>query len=197
MKFLGQIVDRFGVRPDPEKISAVVNLETPTCVGDVRHFLGMANHLGKFSPHLADKTKPLHDLFSNKSQWCWDEPQQRAFEEVKSEISKGPVLCLFDPTQETTVSADASSFGLRAVLFQKQPDGQRKPVAYVSRAMTPTEQRYVQIEKEALAITWACDRFTDYLLGLKFHVETDHNPSYRSSVRNAWTNFLYECKDSE
>ena len=42
--------------------------------------------------------------------------------------------------------------------------------------MTLTEQRYVQIEKEALAITWACDRFADYLMGMKFHVETDHKP---------------------
>ena len=43
--------------------------------------------------------------------------------------------------------------------------------------MTPTEQRYAQIEKEALAITWACDRFADYLMiGLQFHVETDHKP---------------------
>ena len=74
------------------------------------------------------------------------------------------------------MSADASSFGLGAVLLQQQDDGERRPVAYASRSMTPTEQRYAQIEKEALAITWACDRFADYLIGLKFHVETDHKP---------------------
>ena len=54
--------------------------------------------------------------------------------------------------------------------------GERRPVAYVSRAMTQTEGRYAQIEKEALAITWACDRFSDFLMGLKFHVQTDHKP---------------------
>ena len=74
------------------------------------------------------------------------------------------------------MSADASSFGLGAVLLQQQDDGEKRPVAYASRSMTPTEQRYAQIEKEALAITWACDRFVDYLIGLKFHVETDHKP---------------------
>lgn len=42
--------------------------------------------------------------------------------------------------------------------------------------MTPTEQRYAQIEKEALALTWACERFSDYLLGLDFHIQTDHKP---------------------
>jgi len=51
-----------------------------------------------------------------------------------------------------------------------------KPVAFISRSMTPTEQRYAQIEKEALAFTWACERLSDYLIGLPFHIHTDHKP---------------------
>ena len=176
VKFLGQIVDPTGVRPDPDKVSAIVNYKTPTCVGDIRRLLGMTNQLGKFSPNLANVTKPLRDLLAKDSQWCWDEPQRHAFREVRQEISKSPVLALFDPRRPTTVSADASSFGLGAVLLQQQDDGEKRPVAYASRSMTRTEQRYAQIEKEALAITWACDRFADYLIGLKFHVETDHKP---------------------
>ena len=65
---------------------------------------------------------------------------------------------------------------LGAVLKQRQKTGELKPVAYVSRAMTPTERRYAQIEKEALAFTWACERLDDYLTGLKFHTENDHKP---------------------
>ena len=83
---------------------------------------------------------------------------------------------MFDPSRETAISADASSFGLGAVLLQKGPENEWRPVAYVSRAMTPTERRYAQIEKEALALTWACERFADYLVGLKFHIFTDHKP---------------------
>ena len=83
---------------------------------------------------------------------------------------------MFDPTRETTVSADASRYGLGAVLIQRQPEGDMKPVAYISRSLTPTEQRYAQIEKEALAFTWACERFSDYLIGLEFTIETDHKP---------------------
>ena len=133
----------------------------------------MTNQLGKFSASLAEKTKPLRNLLSH---WCWEEPQQRAFAEVKEEICKSPVLALFDPSRDTIVSADASSFGLGEILLQRQADGERCPVAYASRAMTPTEQRYAQIEKEALAIVWACDHFADYLTGLRFHVQTDHKP---------------------
>ena len=60
--------------------------------------------------------------------------------------------------------------------MERQPTGDLKPVAYISRSMTPTEQRYAQIEKEALAFTWACERLSDHLVGLKFHVQTDHKP---------------------
>ena len=115
-------------------------------------------------------------LLLKDNHWYWGQSQQKAFEDIRHEISTRPVLALYDPSKPTTVSADASSFGLGAVLVQEQNNGERRPVAYASRSMTPTEQRYAQIEKEALAITWACDRFADYLVGLRFHVETDHKP---------------------
>ena len=51
-----------------------------------------------------------------------------------------------------------------------------KPVAFASRSMSSTEVRYTQIEKEALAATWACKRFRDYLVGKWFCIETDHKP---------------------
>ena len=62
------------------------------------------------------------------------------------------------------------------MLKQRQRSGELKPVAFISRAMTPTERRYAQIEKEALAFTLACERLSDYLTGLRFHIETDHKP---------------------
>ena len=136
----------------------------------------MVNHLSKFAPNLAEVTQPMRELLNKDTHWVWEEAQQTAFEKTKEMLTKSPILTLFDPNLETTVSADASSFGLGAVLLQKQSDGENKPVAYISRSMTSTEQRYAQIEKEALAFTWACERLSDYLIGLKFHIWTDHKP---------------------
>jgi len=72
------------------------------------------------------------------------------------------------------VSADASSFGLDAVLMQRHMEW--RPIAYISRSLSETEQSYAQVEKEALAVTWACERLSTYLLGLSFTIETDHKP---------------------
>ena len=72
--------------------------------------------------------------------------------------------------KSVTIQADASQTGLGAALMQ---DGQ--PISYASRAMTDTEQNYAQIEKELLAIVFACERFNDYIYGRNVvHVETDH-----------------------
>ncbi len=176
VKFLGHVIDQDGIRPDPDKVKAIRSVQPPNNVGDVRRFLGMVNHLSKFSPNLAEKTQPLRELLHKTNQWMWGEPQQQAFQEIKQALMSSPVLAFFDPNCETVVSADASSHGLGAVLVQKQPDGEFKPISYISRSLSATEQRYAQIEKEALAFTWACERFSDYLLGLTFHIHTDHKP---------------------
>ena len=91
-------------------------------------------------------------------------------------LSSSPVLSLYDPNLPTKVTADSSSYGLGAVLTQQQPDGRWSPVVYASRSLTPTERRYAQIEKEALAVTWASTKFQDYLIGITFTLETDHKP---------------------
>ena len=176
VKFLGQLVDENGVRPDPEKVQAIMQMKPPTSVSELRRFLGMVNQQSKFSPHLADQTKPLRELLSSKNHWIWERAHQKAFKKLKQSLSSSKVLARYDPTYETILSADASSYGVGAVLKQVQPCGSIKPVAYVSRALSSTEQRYAQIEKEALAATWSSERFQDYLIGMKYKIETDHKP---------------------
>ena len=175
VKFLGQKVSSEGVQADPEKTRAIRNMETPRTVSDLRRFLGMVNQLGKFSPSISELTQPLRELLSTRREWLWGPEQDRAFSNVKEELSKPTTLVLYNPEAELKISADASSFGLGAVLFQ-QAGSTWKPVAYASRAMSETERRYAQIEKEALAVTWACEKFSDYVLGRRFQIESDHKP---------------------
>lgn len=185
VKFLGQIIDAAGMRADPSKVRTVTDMEEPEDVSGVRRFLGMVNHLGKYLPHLAEKTQPLWDLLKKQNMFQWGHDHQRAFNNIKEELSSPPGLALYNAKAETVVSADASSFGLGARLLQRQEEGHLKPVAYSSRALTDTEKSYTQIEKEALAITWACERFSDFLVGIRFHVETDHNDYFSRFIEVA------------
>ena len=176
LEYLGQIVGHTGIQKDPEKVRAIAEMPEPKNVKELRSFLATVNQLGKFVPKLSDRDKPLRDLLSKKNAWVWGEAQQKAFDDLKQELQSDRVLALYDYQKETIVSADASSFGLGAVLLQKQGDGSTRPVAYASRSLSNVECRYAQIEKEALATTWACEKFCDYLVGIEFKVLTDHKP---------------------
>ena len=125
---------------------------------------------------------------SNKSAWVWGPDQERLFAEIKQELTKPTVLVLYNPQAETKVSADASSFGLGAVLLQLD-EQMWKLVAYASRALSDTERQHAQIEKEGLATTWACEKFSTYILGRSFVVESDHKPLVPLLIRNTWITF--------
>ena len=143
LTFLGHIISADGLKPDPQKIQSIQEFEQPEDVTAVRRFLGMANQLGKFAPHLSETTKPLRDLISHKSHFVWGSSQEMAFKAVKQLLSSEPVLALYDCNKETVVSADSSAFGLGAILLQYQTNGELKPVAYASRVLSEPEKHYM------------------------------------------------------
>ena len=140
------------MQPDPEKVSAINLFEPSKDVKGVRRFLGMANQLAKFLPNLSEIVSPLRILLCKNVLWHWGDSQQSSFETIKKNLTTIPTLAHYYPKRETRISADSSSFGLGAVLWQLKDDKLR-PVAYASRCVTETEKRYAQFEKEVLAVT--------------------------------------------
>ena len=175
LTFLGHVISKEGISADPKKTAAIRQMKAPSTVSELRRFMGMVNQLSKFTPHIAETSKPLRELLSIKRAWLWGPSQEEAFEKVKELLSQPSTLAHYDPSLETKVSADASAYGLGAVLMQHH-DQEWKPVTFASRSMSETESRYAQIEKEALAATWTCEKFSEYLIGKQFHIETDHKP---------------------
>ncbi|XP_062610112.1 uncharacterized protein LOC134271904 [Saccostrea cucullata] len=175
LTFLGDVISDKGIKPDPEKIWAIEQFPTPTNKQDVQRFLGMVNYQGKYIPDLSTKTHTLRRLLEEKNVFQWTQEEKESFEELKKVLTSAPVLQFYDPNAETRISSDASKTGLGAVLLQKHDD-KWMPVAYASRAMTTAEKNYAQIEKEMLAITFACERFHQFIYGQAVQVETDHKP---------------------
>eukprot|EP00731_Ephydatia_muelleri_P004849 Em0002g1025a len=175
LKFLGHIISKDGVSADPDKTKAIQDMVPPKNITELRRFMGMVNQFNKFTPCLAEMSLPLRCLLSEKQCWTWGPDQEKAFLGIKGELAKTTTLVHYNLEAKIKISADASSHGVGAVLLQLEGK-EWKPVAFASRAMTETEGRYAQIEKEALAITWACGKFEDYVLGKWFTIETDHKP---------------------
>ena len=101
IKYLGQVIDKTGVCPDPDKVHATLEMKPPTNTRELRQFLGMVNQLSKFSPFLADQSKPLRDLLSTKNQWVWEDSQSTAFNKVKTAIGSSQVwVFMIQPTTQ-------------------------------------------------------------------------------------------------
>ena len=160
----------------PERVQAVVEVPSPKNVSQLRAFLGMVNYYHRFLPNLSQQLAPLHRLLQADVKWTWDKECSLAFGRVKRLMASETVLAHFNPSLPITLSCDASSYGLGVVLSHKYSDGSEHPVAYASRTLTAAEQKYSQIDKEALGVVWGVKRFHQYLNGTSFTLITDHQP---------------------
>ena len=131
----------------------------------------------KFIPNFAALAVPLTDLTKNgtPNQLTWTEPQEKAFQALRSHIACPPVLRLPDFAKEFILQTDACNDGVGGVLFQEET-GVKHPVAFASKKLLPRERNYSTIEQECLAIVWAIQKFQNFLYGKPFVLEADHQP---------------------
>lgn len=183
--YVGHLLTKSGLKPDPSKVEDIVNMPSPEDAKALSRFLGMVNYLSKFIPRLSEMATPLRELTKQDVSWTWETAHQTAFDAIKAVIAEAPALKYFDVKKPVTLTCDASQAGMGAACLQEG-----RPVAFVSRAMTPTQQNYAQIEKELLAVTLACEKFDDYIYGRTVTVETDHKPLetiFKKSILSAPT----------
>ena len=176
LTFAGYCLTDKGIYPDKSKVEAVNNAKTPTNATEVRSFLGLVNFCSHFIKDYATLTEPLRKLTRKDATFAWNKEQQASFKKLKESLTNASTMCYYQPNADTKVIVDASPVGLGAILTQKQEDGKFKPVAYASHALSPTEQRYSQTEREGLAAFWSTQKFHYYLYDREFTIVTDHKP---------------------
>ncbi|XP_039453069.1 uncharacterized protein K02A2.6-like [Culex pipiens pallens] len=176
IKFLGHIVDKDGIRPDPSKTEAIAQMQPPKDVQQLRSYLGAINYYGRFVKQMKQLRAPLDNLLKKDAPWRWSAECQKSFEQFKAILLSDLLLTHYDPSKEIVVAADASKYGLGAVIMHRFPSGEVKAIAHASRSLTPAEMNYGQVEKEALALVFAVTRFHKMLYGRHFLLQTDHQP---------------------
>ena len=110
--FFGNIICADGIEPEPEKVTAICNMTAPTDVKDLQTFLGLANYLGRFTPHLATVSAPLRDLCKTDVPYDWGPQHDAAFSNLKKALSSNEVLRYYDSTKPLVIQVDASQIGL-------------------------------------------------------------------------------------
>ena len=175
VKFMGHIISAEGVRPDPGKVQAIVDIPIPETVKDIRTFLGMVGYYRKFLDKFADMTEPLTALLKKGAKVCISTEVARSVMKCKQALCSAPVLKFPNLKETFILTTDASQEAIGAVLSQKS-DGGDHPVGFMSRKLSPAERRYSAIERELLGVVWSVGQFRPYLFGNFFEIRTDHMP---------------------
>lgn len=176
INYLGYIVDKDGRRPDPHKIDMIRRMPAPKDITQLRSFLGLLSHYGNFVKEMRDLRAPLDALLAKDAKFVWTSACHNSFNRAKAILCSDRLLAHYDPQQEIVVAADASNYGIGAVISHRYPDGSEKAIAHASRSLQPAEKNYSQIEKEGLALVFAVKKFHRMLHGRKFTLLTDHKP---------------------
>ncbi|EYC31243.1 hypothetical protein Y032_0004g2046 [Ancylostoma ceylanicum] len=183
IRYLGDIIDKDGRRPDPEKARAITEMLPPKDVVQLRSFLGMVNYYGVFIRDMRQLRAPLDPLLKKNTPFKWSTDSQDALEKAKKVLAPPLLLTHFDPKLELIVAADDSDYGIGAVLMHRSADGTEKAISHASRNLTDAEKKYGQIEKEGLALVYAARKFHRYLLGRYFTLLTDHKKLLATYIR--------------
>ena len=174
--YLGHEVSQEGIRPLKSKVDDLLGAKTPENVGELVSFLGAVNYYRRYLPQLSTVISPLERLRSKDVKWQWTAEEEEAYKKLKKMLSSEIVLTFYNPELPVKLDTDASSVGLGAVLSHIMPNGEERPIEFISRTLSAAERNYAQIDREALGIVWGVKRFHLYLYGRKFLLRTDHKP---------------------
>lgn len=211
VEFLGFIVSKNGLKPNPKKIESIQNYPEPRNLKELRAFLGLSGYYRRFVKNYAKIAKPLtrylkgenghRQISKNESKnfnITLDNEGKKAFKLLKEILSSEDVLAFPDFNKPFLLTTDASNKAIGAVLSQNFHDGER-PITFISKTLSSTEENYATNEKEMLAIVWALHTLRNFIYGHKVVIYTDHQPlTFTISPKNnnaklkRWKAFIEE-----
>jgi hypothetical protein len=174
IEYLGHLVSEDGIKPNPDKVSAVSSYPPPKDVKDLRAFLGLSGYYRRFIKDYSKIAAPLFHLTKRDEPFVWSPECQAAFEQLKINLTSAPILGYPHFGKPFRLYSDSSNFSIGAVLCQVQ-QGVERVIAYAGRSLSPAERNYGITEKECLALVFATKHFDCYLRSSEFEAIVDHS----------------------
>jgi len=174
VKYLGSIVSHGCRKPDPDKVKAIKELESPKSKDDIRSVLGLVGFYREFIPNLASLVEPIQRLMKKDAQFKWGPEQQEAFDKMKEYISEKSCLEFPERDWAYELHTDASLSGIGAVLFQRDPQGHLHTIEFASKSLSKAQRKQAIPVLECYAIVWALKKFRCYIHGVHVDIYTDH-----------------------
>lgn len=187
LSYLGFVIDKHGLRTDPDKVEGILKTQVPKNTTEVRRLMGILQWYRRFIKDFSTLSYPISSLLQGRKKGkpiTWTKEADIAFQILKERLVSAPILASPDFDRPFVIQTDASDVGLGAVLFQ-EVEGFEHPIAYASRTLTKAEQKYSVTERECLAVLFGVEKFRCYVEGTDFEVITDH----------ASLKWLYHLKD--
>jgi hypothetical protein len=165
VEYLGMVIEEGKISMDPGKLAGIKDWPAPTTVKETRKFLGFGNFYRRFIRKFSQLAKPMNDLLKKDQQFSWTDACQRAFNTLKKKFTEEPVLMMPDQTRPFQIETDASKYATGAVLTQLDSNGDRHPVSFISKTLSPAERNYEIYDRELLAIIRALEEWRHYIQG--------------------------------
>ena len=165
VEYLGMVIEEGKISMDPGKLKGIREWPIPATVKQVRGFLGFGNFYRRFIWHFSELAKPLNDLLKKDQKFGWTDDCQQAFEELKKRFTEEPVLMMPDQSRPFQIETDASKYATGAVLTQLDSNGNRHPISFISKTLSPAERNYEIYDRELLAIIRALEEWRHYIQG--------------------------------
>ena len=170
---LGHKIYAAGLEVDQAKIAVIKTLRSPTTVRGIRSFLGHAGFYRRFIKDFSKISRPLCKLLEKDIKFDFDESCRSTFEEIKSRLVTTPIMLTLYWNNEFEIMWDASNYAMGVVLGQRTKKI-FKAIYYASKTFNEAQENYFTIEKEMLAMEFACEKFRPYILGTHVVIHTDH-----------------------